>query len=353
MAGSSDLQGFPDRGDRLFGRKHDLNHLVTRAKHKGITAVAGRPQMGKSWLLTELARFLSTDYEPRFQVGFTESSGQTADLLLRSVIDLYTRWLSDATYRQQARVLWEQQKGDLVVGTGKAVGTLFEKLSKSIGPAAEPLGGIVKEVFEALAKVNQTFVTGNVQIPQLQYEQARDLVKMVSRLGGGGVILVLDQWEQSSSISFEATTLHTFLRHLEDWPHCHIFLGLRPEDPAHQQVKELEKSLSGPCAVYELGLMNLDAREKNALVKYVRKQVSAAAAAQPETLLQMIDGYPGVIYRWTSEYQAENMRSAKDLASVAKDAQEYRFAELDRILPCLTTQERSLAIRLALSSGYN
>ncbi len=92
-------RGFLDRHDRLFGRKRDLNYLVSRAKHKGITAVAGRPQIGKSWLLRELARFLRSDNEPRFQVGFTESSGQSADLLLRAVVDLYTRWLSDATYR--------------------------------------------------------------------------------------------------------------------------------------------------------------------------------------------------------------------------------------------------------------
>jgi hypothetical protein len=42
-------KGFPDRPERFFGRQRDLKHLVGRARHKGITAVAGRPQMGKSW----------------------------------------------------------------------------------------------------------------------------------------------------------------------------------------------------------------------------------------------------------------------------------------------------------------
>lgn len=124
---------------------------------------------------------------------------------------------------------------------------------------------------------------------------------------------------------------------------------MRPKDPAHATIQELERSLPGVCAVYELGLMHLDTRSEHSLVKFLQKKVPAALVVAPQELLQMIDGYPGVIYRWTSEYHAEQMRSAEDLASVAREAQEYRFTELETVLPALSERERTLAIRLALA----
>jgi hypothetical protein len=108
---------FPDRSQVSFGREPDLAYLLERSEHSGITAVTGRAQMGKSWLLTELARRLSRDVgsvhsptirfqrlldQPSYLVGFAESLGETADLLLRAVVDLYSRWLSDSSYWQQA-----------------------------------------------------------------------------------------------------------------------------------------------------------------------------------------------------------------------------------------------------------
>jgi hypothetical protein len=51
--------GFPDHSEILFGREQDLAYLQKRAAQSGITAVMARPRMGKSWLLTELARRLS------------------------------------------------------------------------------------------------------------------------------------------------------------------------------------------------------------------------------------------------------------------------------------------------------
>ena len=109
---------FPDRRERLFGRERDLEALSARVRFKGLTAVAARPQMGKSWLLTELARRLSQDHERRHLVGFPVA-GETSDLLLRTVIDLYARWFSDAGYGQQARMVWEQQKPNLLRASRK------------------------------------------------------------------------------------------------------------------------------------------------------------------------------------------------------------------------------------------
>lgn len=65
-------------------------------------------------------------------------------------------------------------------------------------------------------------------------------------------------------------------------------------------------------------------------------------------ILAAIDGYPGVICQWTSDYQREAMRTAEDLERVAADAHEYRFSELDSVLPPLQGDARRLAARLSL-----
>ncbi len=43
------------RRDVIFGRDAEIKYLVERSKAYGITARIGRPQMGKSTLLKELA----------------------------------------------------------------------------------------------------------------------------------------------------------------------------------------------------------------------------------------------------------------------------------------------------------
>jgi hypothetical protein len=147
----------PDRSEILFGREADLSYLLARSEQRGMTAVVGRAQMGKSWLLTELARRLSQNVKPAhspvefptiirlsYLVGFTESMGETADLLLRAAVDVYSRWLSDSSYWEQAQVVYRQQKRDFVGKAGEAVGTILEKLSK-VGPKPlEAVGGLVK-----------------------------------------------------------------------------------------------------------------------------------------------------------------------------------------------------------------
>jgi len=92
-----------DRTDRLFGREADLDKLHDRASRAGLTAVVGPPQIGKSWLLMEMARRLSQQTDPLWLVGFTRSPRGAHDPLLQVVSDLYQRWLSDAS-------AWEQIK---------------------------------------------------------------------------------------------------------------------------------------------------------------------------------------------------------------------------------------------------
>jgi hypothetical protein len=333
-----------DRRDRLFGREGDLAHLLERARFKGLTAVVARPQMGKSWLLTELARRLAQEHEPPHLVGFAESFGETPDLLLRTVVDLYARWLSDAGFWQQARKVWENEKANLLPGVAKAVTKIF----KETHPVTKPAAVAVEEAINGLVAADERLRTGALQLPMLSYEQARDLVASVARISGRPIALFLEQWEKSPDAPRESKTLDSFLHHLDDWPACHIFMALRPDDPAHREVKKLAKSLSGTAETYPLQEMHLGRNESHGLATFVRKLVPAAAALNDEELLRLIDGYPGVVYQWTSEYQSAHMHTLADLQKVAKDAQNNRFSDLEALLPDLDGDPRRLAIRLAL-----
>ena len=340
---------FPDRRERLFGRERDLEALCARVRLKGLTAVAARPQMGKSWLLTDLARRLSQDHEPRHLVGFAESAGETPDLLLRTVIDLYTRWLSDAGYWQQAKMVWDQQKRTLLPGVAKTVTKIFKEIA---GKVAKPVAVAVEDAINGLIAADEKLKTGGVQLPTLSYEQARDLVAAVAQISDRPIALFLDQWEKSPDVGREAKALDAFIRHPDDWAHCHVFLALRPDEPAYDTVKKLEASLRGPVKIHSLEHMQLaDSAEQARLLRYVQREVAAAARADDQTLLDLVGGYPGVLYQWTNPYQRVHMRTGSDLERVAADAQAYRFSELDDLLPTLSSDQRKLAIRLALLPG--
>jgi hypothetical protein len=339
-------QEFPDRSDRLFGREKDLAALAARVRCKGLTTVVARPQMGKSWLLTELARRLSLTHEPRHLVGFAEQVGQTPDLLVRAVVDLYTRWLSDAGMAEQAGMVWKQQKDRLLPGVAGTLGKIF---SEVFGTAAKPVTVVVDEAIKGLVAANETLTSGGLKLPVLQYEQARDLVSAVARISGRPIALFLDQWERSSDPTMESRTLDAFLRHLDDWPTCHLFLALRPDEPAYGVIEALARSMPGTAHVYPLELMNLaETRDSDGLLSFLRWRVPAARGVAEETLLAAIDGYPGVILQWTSDYQREAMHSTEDLQRVAADAHEFRFSELDTLLPRLEGNARRLAARVVL-----
>ncbi|MGZ9111621.1 MAG: hypothetical protein ACXW3X_11180 [Rhodoplanes sp.] len=330
----------------MFGRERDLHALQDRVRFKGLTAVVARPQMGKSWLLTELARRLAHEHNPPHAVGFAESFGQTPDLLARAVADLYVRWLSDAGMAEQARMVWKQQKGNLLGGVAGTVSKIF---SEVFGNVAKPVTVAVDEGIKGLIAANATLTSGGLKLPTLQYEQARDLVAAVGRISGRPVALFLDQWERSPDAKLESRTLEAFLHHLNEWPACHMFLALRPDEPIYTIVENVAESLSGAAQVYPLELLDLkDDAARDALLRFLNWQVPAVRGLPEQHILAAIDGYPGVIYQWTSEFQRETMHSAGDLDRVAADAHEYRFSELDTLLPKLQADARRLAVRLAL-----
>ena len=349
----------PDRSQILFGRQPDLDYLLQRTERPGLTAVVGRAQMGKSWLLTELARQLSIMKppvstvpsilaQPPVLVGFTEALGETADLLLRAVVDLYSRWLSDSTYLQQAKVVYDQQNKDLIGRAGKAVGNLFEKISKLAFMPGEVIGGLVKETFESLASANQELLSGAIQLPRLQIEQARDLLSLVHKITNCHIVLVFDQWEKSTGIQLESNILDSFLRGFEGWPPCHIVLGLRPDENPRIAIKKLRRDFPGAVDIYDVPPMHLDGGDAEPLLRYVREKVSIEGNVTGADLLDMISGYPGVVYQWTNTFNALRHHSLEELRKIADDAQANRFGEFEVLLPELSDPERGLAIRLAL-----
>jgi hypothetical protein len=337
----------PDRSEILFGREPDLAYLLARSEQRGITAVVGRAQMGKSWLLTELARQLSQNdkparspiefsslmSQPTYLVGFAESVGETADMMLRAVVDLYSEWLSDSSYREQAQVVYQQQSKDLVGKAGEAVGIILEKISKLGAKPLEAVGGLVKEAFEGLANANRELVSGGTQLPRLQVEQGRDLLALLHKIKSCHIVLVFDQWEKSPGIEMEGSILDSFLRHLGNWPPCHIFLGVRSDEKAQSTLKRLQEGFPGAMEVYNLQPMHLDETSGAALLAFLRDKVYAAVDASDVELLEIISGYPGTVSRWTSPYYARRLDSLEKLKESAVDANSYRFAEFDVILP--------------------
>jgi hypothetical protein len=124
---------------------------------------------------------------------------------------------------------------------------------------------------------------------------------------------------------------------------------LRPDEPAYGIVEDLAESLPGAAQLYPLELLDLeDAAARDGLLSFLNWRVPAARNVPEAQLLASIEGYPGVIYHWTSDYQREAMRSAEDLERVAADAHEYRFHELETLLPPLQGDARRLAARLSL-----
>src|ERR1035441_6781805 len=142
-------QAFPDRREIMFGRKTDIDFILERIQKKGLTAVVGRPKMGKTWLLQEVGRELC---ESGHLVGYHECLGEP-DQMLHVVSDLYSRWLLAAGNIEQARSLLERHKDSWVSKAGKAVGNLFSQVA-SVKGISEGIGTLVEDCFDGLSKAD-------------------------------------------------------------------------------------------------------------------------------------------------------------------------------------------------------
>jgi len=332
----------------FFGRVPDLAYALERARTQGLTVVIGRPQVGKSRLLRQVYTDLRAQHG--FLTGYAECSGETADLFLRALSDLYTSWIQDASYRQQLKLLYKQHKGNLVGGVGSMVATIVDK-ALALSQVTPPLvADIVKNGMLSLLDFQREFKSGGMTLPKLSYEQSRDLVVTLATLAQKPICLVLDAWDQSPALDREAALITNYLDHLSDWPAgCHVFLGVREgleNDPPARHAREFS-SRNAAVALYPLGAMHLeDPAEKARLLRYLRDSVPAAQLAEDELLLELLDGYPGVLQRWL-----QRQPTTKDeLIALAGDAQSYQYREFDNLCPGLLpdSQRRTLAIRVAL-----
>jgi hypothetical protein len=365
-----DPQTFPDHSAVLFGREPDLTLLAARAEHNGVTVVLGRPKMGKSWALTELARRLSAvpvsipspatplslSQPSAYLIGFSDPEGSAADQLLRAVVDLYTRWLAQSSYRDQALIWYQQHQSDLIGIVGHAVGTILKDLSALGGKPLEAVGGLAKDVLDGLASANHDLLSGGMQmLPRLQTDQARDLLDYLFKISSRRIVLILDQWEKSTNLDIEINILDAFLRHLDVWPPCHIFLGVRssPETDAklwrqRGGFSKKRQIVTDPMYIHQLPPMDLAGSEGTSLLDHIRDKVPFASEVSNQILLRMIAGYPGTVDAWTKTRNASLFDSIQKLREYADAANEYRYQEFDTILPQLDDVERRLAMRLAL-----
>jgi hypothetical protein len=356
---------FPDKSATLFGRVPDLDFLSARIEKRGITAVLGRPQMGKSSLLVEFARqaslsaeiahsdktLLGRSFPSSFLVGFAESGAENPDLMLRVVADLYCRWFASSNYWEQAEVLYGLHKKDLVGTTGEAVGSLFSAVSRLAGKPLEAIGALVKEAFDKLAVTNRELKSGGQLLPRLQTEQSLELLTLLYKISHRPLVLILDQWEKSPNLEMESKILDSFLRHLDEWPPCHMFLGVRSDGRSREILRQLRKGFEGAMECYELQAMHLDESSIERMLGYLRDRVPVSSEASDSDLLEMIAGYPGVVSKWTAEYNQERLDSVGSLRATAVEAHDNRFDEFETILANLASGASTLSMRLSLMSA--
>jgi hypothetical protein len=113
----------------------------------------------------------------------------------------------------------------------------------------------------------------------------------------------------------------------------------------------LEAEYPGGVYIHTLGEMNLaDPIERRRLISYLhaQPQLRALENVPDDRVLQLIAGYPRVIDRWTDEDARNRVRTFNDLEQLAKDANAFRYRDLEELLPKLDGDRRKLAARIAL-----
>jgi hypothetical protein len=340
------------RSDRLFGREADLTQLLQRTQRSALTAVIGPPQIGKSWLLMESAYRLDREANPRCLVGFTRSPKGANDPLLQVVSDLYQRWLSDAGSWEQLRTVWEQQKEGLLPAFAKFVGKLSEKAAKLVPILGELAGTAIKESLEGLVTASEDLRSGRLIVSRLEYSQAQELVSSVQKIADKRVTLIMDQWEEARDLDQRRNTFRDFLREPEQWPNCHILLGAREGGEAAELLHELEAEYPSGVRVHTLGEMNfVDGVERRRMTSYLRAQPQLCVLenVSDDDVVELVAGYPQIISRWTAEDARDTVKTFDGLKQLARDANAFRYRDLEKLLLDLDGDRRKLAARIVLA----
>jgi hypothetical protein len=340
-----------DRTDRLFGREGELDRLLQRTGRTGLTAIVGPPQIGKSWLLMELARRLDLQTDPRWLVGFTRSPKGANDPLLQVVSDLYQRWLKDAGAWHQLKTVWEQQKDGMLPAFARFVGKLSEKAAKLVPMLGDVGGTAIKESLEGLLAANEDLRSGRLIVSRLEYTQAKELVSSVHNITGRRIALAMDQWEETRDLELQRNLFRDFLREPEHWLDCHVLVSAKEGGDGAELLQELGRDFPGGACVYRLGEMDLAAEsERRRLIGFLhaQPQLQVLENVDDNRVLDLISGYPRVISRWIAEDARETVQTLDGLEGLVKEANEFRYSDLEKLLLGLDGDSRTLAVRIAL-----
>lgn len=321
----------------LFGRTIAINALVSRAAFPGVTAIVGRPLVGKTSLVLEVAeRLRSTD---EYVIGYYEARGNVASHLRYAFMDLYTCWLTNASMREQARSLWDRHKSDLMPTVGRMFGRLLESLAGTV-PIGAAIGKLVRQSFDGLADASSDLLTGGVPRAELPYEEARALAQLVRDSSGKRIALILDAWRPSLPTASDDDIIDSFLRHLDDWPNVHIIVAVNPstltgtgsKTSEHSFIRQLKSRHPFTFEVHELSDLDLSLEsDRSSLCAHVRREIPAASQLSDDAILQLVGGFAGVLFFWSQTNRRINLTVPSELQRLAEDAQVVRYSELPQL----------------------
>ena len=116
-------------------------------------------------------------------------------------------------------------------------------------------------------------------------------------------------------------------------------------------MRELEREFPGGAHVHMLGEMDLaDETERRRMVGFLhaQPQLRSLENVGDSRVLELVGGYPRVISRWVAEDARETGRTFDGLERLAKEANEFRYSDLEKLLLALDGDRRKLAVRIAL-----
>ncbi len=340
----------------MFGRQQFLDKVRERVQTTGMTAVLGRSQSGKTTLLRHLREDLKN--HDGVLVGYSQSTGEP-NLMLRSLKDLYTSWLANSSYIDQAKLLWKKNKDSIVQKAGGTAGRFLGNILGVQHQAVKPVSGLVAEWFDKLESMGNQLNTGDIKLPTLAHDVAKDLLELLRILSGKHPILILDALEQSNDVETEAKLLSAIVRHVRDWPPLHIVIAARCPEADEDELKATKcitdmNSASAAVEILDIPAVNLDEPpELDRLMIYLRDKIPCTRDIKPAKIVKLIDGYGGVIGRWleVAGPLGKIPERSDDLEVLAHEAHSYRYRELESKLSQLVSDlsdELKFCIRVAL-----
>jgi hypothetical protein len=295
--------------------------------------------MGKTTLVQQTLSQLDSSAA---MVGWSESTGERADLLLRAIENLYSRWLADATYRQQIAMLWRRRAGSFLESTASFMKEILDSIPMT---PTMPFSSLIGKALEGLVSAN-LHLRQSQQIPRLSHDVAKELLTIIHELSERRIVLVLDNFERSPSRSEEHLGLVTFLRR-RDIIGTHIILVSRDETEVARQVRHLV-SESPAAALIRLDRLIFENADRADLLRTVRGAQPAARSLSDDEVLALIDGFPGVLHWWLDQPGRSQLSTAAELIEAARDAHELRYRDLGELILSASSSARRIAARVAL-----